>query len=52
LFVKTPWHWLRGVVQESADAPGHCATTIMAWSRGERDSGRWGVGVERPILSL
>jgi hypothetical protein len=32
LSVKTPWQWLRGVVQEGADAPEHGAAAVQAWS--------------------
>ena len=32
LSVKTPWQLLRGVVQESAEAPGRVAAAVSAWS--------------------
>jgi len=38
LSVKTPWQWLRGVVQGSAEAPRRFAATFRAWSR---DPGSW-----------
>jgi hypothetical protein len=32
--VKTPWQYLRGVVQGSAETPGRVAAAISAWSEG------------------
>jgi hypothetical protein len=49
--VKTPWQLLRGVVQESAEAPGRMAAAFSVRGRvGNPTRGRWGdraVGLAR-----
>jgi hypothetical protein len=39
LSVKTPWQFLRGLVQGGAEAPGRFAAAFRTWSRGNLGAG-------------
>ena len=48
--MKTPWQWLRGVVQQATEAPGCVAVAFRAWSCGNPGSGPLGA-TERWVRS-